>query len=182
MIRLNVTAPTLDAITADVRGTPRQARAALRSTLTKMSRWLVRGVTMQLRGDLGLPARVLTKRVVRAKVRSSSAGVSARIWVGTNPVGLHEWGGRRTRAGVRTRRGVHAGTFLGRSRGTAGKRVIFKRVGSDRLPIDKQTVAVADAANRAIDKVLNGADVERWFIREFERELMRRVSRSRGSR
>lgn len=95
------------------------------------------------------------------------------IWVGLNPIGLHWIGARQNRRGVKAGKHFRPGAFIPRKGGP-----VYKRVGSGRFPIKRETLEIDRDLNKAIDRALFAGDwIEEYFYREFERDLKWRTTK-----
>lgn len=173
-MEIRIDASGLDDIARELRASPAQASAALRSTLRKMASWLRAQSVRGLSKALDVQQKVIRRRLRQFRLRTAEDGASIDIWYGLDPIALIHLGARQTRKGVRARRHIREGAFIATGRG--GNRQVFKRRGRARLPIDKQTLDIEDRANVWIeDELIGTADFERRFLDTFEHELRWRM-------
>lgn len=151
--------------------TPAQFEAAMRSTYTKVARWLrtraVRGLSSRLRiQQKHLRARVLSFRLQGGV----TTGEGAKVWFGLKSIPLIHLNARESGKGVRAAGGRYIeGAFIAN---IGGRPQVLKRVGQDRLPVEVQTVQIADDAQVYIeDELIGTAEFEAQFFKFLEHEL-----------
>ena len=158
MLHFEIASSELDRLALNLAATDDQARKALRSTLNKMAGWLRVQSIKGLSKSLQIQQKIIRRRLKAVKFKQTAAGGVAKVWYGLNPVDLIYLG-----------RSVPGG-FLGTGKG--GKKQVFKRRGSARLPIDKQSQKILKPAEQALDGgMLSSAAFEAQFWKTFEHEL-----------
>jgi hypothetical protein len=171
MIDFEVDSSTLDRLVLDLSATEKQAAKALRSTLNKMAAWVrvrsVKGMSQKLE----IQQKVIRRRLKAVKFKTTADGGVAKVWYGLNPVDMIWLGARQTGAGVQASGGRFvAGAFIKSIRG--GKQQVFKRRGSARLPIDKQSDAIKTPSEKYLESgLLSSAQFAAQFWKTFEHEL-----------
>lgn len=176
MIELRIDGSSIDRVTADLEATAREAELALRSTVNRSTRWLGTQIRRKLARDVGVPQRVLRRRLVQGRVRVRNGQLQVEIWIGINPIDLVDLSPRQNSRGVRTRVGTQAGAFIRSPRGREG---VFKREGRARLPLDRLSHPIDDQAVASIQSAAAGADFQSYVLRTYERELLWRLSTRR---
>lgn len=170
MINLNVNADGLQRIVLDIMATEKQAERALRSTLSKMASWLRVRSLRGLSPHLQVSQKILRRRLKSFRLRSSAEGGEITVWYGLDPIGMIYLNARQTKSGVTAGKHRRDGAFI--AAGKNGSRQVFKRRGSARLPIEKQTLDIQDKAQTFIeDRLIGTAEFEAQFFKTFEHEL-----------
>jgi len=124
------------------------------------------------------PAKIVRKRfhVRRATWRRQWASVSVFL----RPVSWKSLGAKQNKRGVRAKGGrFRAGGFMGPKPGLVAIKLrghAFVREETDRTPIEKLVVEVEGTARRVTDRLVKVA-ARRWFRKEFEHDLNRRIKR-----
>jgi hypothetical protein len=182
VIVLDVSDDALEGMIRGVGATPKIGEDALRSALGKTMRWANTRARRAVAGGAKIAQGVLS-RDRRFFLRLPRTGdPRGSIWIGLAPVSASHLKPRQTSSGVSAGAHRFPGAFLasgrkGRGGGAGGARLVWKRRGKERLPIDKQAVSIADAATAALSgDVFRG--IEDFFVRTFEHEMRWRMSRA----
>ena len=175
LVNLDIDADQLHSVIDALAATERQAQQALNSTLPKIAAWM-RGKSVKgLAGVTNVPQKVIRRRLKTFRLSKSASGSSITLWYGLDPVGMIYLNAKQGSGGVRAYGGrfVKSGFIATPSN---GKRQVFKRRGTARLPIDKQNAEIADKAGIYIeDRVFGTAEFEARFFQIFEHELSWRM-------
>lgn len=161
----------LDVVKAAYAEFPTIWNKALRSTVSKVARWLKTKAQRGLSKELQMTQKVLRIRMKALKVKSTRHGPQAAIWFGLNPVSMQYLGPRKSSKGVSSRpTGMRKGAFM------HGKgKPVFKRVGKARLPIQKQTSEIKIKSEHYIEQLQLATEVRTYFMTVLERELQWRT-------
>lgn len=177
MINLDFDDKQLRQITSDLAATEDQLTKALRTTLAKMARWLRTQSARGLSKELNIQQKIIRRRLKSFNVQNTGHGFNVKIWFGLDPISFIYLKPRQNRTGVKARGREVKGGFIAPIGG--GKRQVFKRVGKDRLPIEKQTITVKDEAESYIEnEMITARKFEQQFYKTFERELKWRSSKN----
>lgn len=116
-------------------------KAALRTATKQTGQWANREGARGLAKAVGVPLSVL-RRGLRLKFQYQSVkGFStARLWYGLNAISAKYLGGRQTKKGRNVRGQVFTQAFV--SEALDGH--VFRRVGKDRLPIERVELGVVE--------------------------------------
>ena len=105
--------------------TDQAARRAYRRAADKTLTWLKRQVARDVNGTMGIPMKVLRKRL--KAYRTSQRSMRAKLWLGLNAIDAGEIGkGRQQRAGVRVGKFFFRGAFKARIYG-GGEKIWIRR-------------------------------------------------------
>ena len=135
LVNLDIDADQLHSVIDALAATERQAQQALNSTLPKIAAWM-RGKSVKgLAGVTNVPQKVIRRRLKTFRLSKSASGSSITLWYGLDPVGMIYLNAKQGSGGVRAYGGrfVKSGFIATPSN---GKRQVFKRRGTARLPID----------------------------------------------
>ncbi|ADP96431.1 prophage LambdaW5, minor tail protein Z-like protein [Marinobacter adhaerens] len=169
-IDLEIHADRMNQLQLDLQATDTEVRQALRSTLGKMGRWLRTQSARGLSRELDIKQKALRRRLKSFRVKTKGNKTEITVWYGLDPIDYMDLSPRQTNTGVSAGRRRVPGAFIAQARGA--NRKVFKRVGKERLPIEKQTVPIQDKANVWIeDELLGTAAFDKRFLTVFEREL-----------
>lgn len=152
MIEFRIDARQLAQIADEFGASEQDLRRAFSAALSRTARALRTMARKALRAGLDLRAASVLRARLRLK-RIKAAGLGAvSLWVGTNDIPASWLKGtpRETAAGATQGGRSFSGAFVGRGQGS-GKRLIFRRRGAGRLPIEAVTVPVADEMGRILD-------------------------------
>lgn len=116
----------------------------------------------EMRSITGLSAKLVKGRV---SVRYRYSDHTGRVWIGLNPFPLKRLGPRQTRKGVSAGRIRVDSAFIVGSLGGN----VFKRKGSERLPIEKQKFSIEDQGREVVEKL--GSRVQEVFLRVLQIKL-----------
>lgn len=168
-LSLDLDTEQLDQIKLDLMATDAEVQKALRTTFTKMARWVRTRSALGLSRELEVKAAIIRRRIKTSMVRG---GGGLRVWYGLDPISLKELNPRQTREGVTAGKHKRPGAFLSERLGGH----VFKREGKGRLPIKKQTLDIKDRADVFIEDEILGTDAfDAQFWRTFEHELAWRI-------
>jgi hypothetical protein len=146
-------------------------KTAVRRAVTKTAKWLRVRIVRAIAQGIQMPVRALDQLRVRIHYNKARDGGAvdmweALLWVGTNPVSAQRFGAvswRRSMSGARAGRRIFGGTFAAAPRG--GEKIVWRRMGKERLPIEKETVAIDEVAQE------NGLRLERMGLQRFRDTL-----------
>jgi len=145
-------------------------RAADRA-LTKTAQWLRTHSARELGKELGIVQRPLKVRFRVYPVRGERV---TRLWVGLDPISVHYLGNpRQTPTGVRVGRQDYDHAFVDPMR--SGSPMVWRRKGSERLPIEKVTKDWQDDALPVIQRWERRATTR--FAEIFEQEARHVLTR-----
>lgn len=167
---LTIDARGLAVITADLNATQKQVQAAMRSTLPKVATWLKARSVKGLSHELDVQQKIMRRRLKSFRLRSTDDGGAVQVWYGLDPIAMiYLVGKTATRVPAR----AAPGSFIA---GKGDRRQVFKRIGSKRLPIQKQVLEIQDQAQTWIeDKLVGGDEFQARFYEIFEHELQWRT-------
>lgn len=152
--------------------TEAQVEAAMRSTYTKMAKWLRTRAVRGLSAKLAIPQKILRARIraYRLQGGTRAAGDGAKVWFGLRPIPFSMLKPRATADGVRAAGGrFEKGAFIGTLR---GREQVLKREGAGRLPIRIVYADVEDPANIYVeDELIGSAEFDMQFFKLLEHEL-----------
>lgn len=176
MIELQIDPGQLQAIADEFKASEKDLRRAFSRALSRTSRSLRTQARKELRQGLGLrSAAVLRARLQLKRFRPRGSGMGgAMLWVGTNdmPATAFKGAPRSTPGGAKVGGRQFPGAFVARGR-ASGKRIVFRRKGSGRLPIVAETVPIDDDADPIVAEVYDQA-VER-LLQNFRAEVRART-------
>lgn len=164
MIELRASEQGIPQIVDELNATPAQCQKALKSTLSKMARWLQTRTTKGLSAELQIQQKIIRRRLKKTSVVSTADGFAIKLWYGLNEISLIHLGARETKKGVTAGKRKVAGAFIAKGQ-------VFKRENKSRLPIEKQTVAIQDKANGYLESAIEQRDFDNQFLKTFEHEL-----------
>lgn len=165
MIDLKISEEGFSQIVDELGATPQQCQKALKSTLSKMSKWMRTRTTRGLSKELQMQLKIIRRRFKNTKVVSTSDGYSIRLWYGLNEVSLIHLNAKKTRRGVSAYGGRKIdGAFIAKGQ-------VFKRRGKSRLPVEKQAVPIQEQANEFLEGAISQSQFDTQFFKTFEHEL-----------
>lgn len=164
MIELQISEQGISQIVDELGATPQQCAKALRSTLSKMARWLQVRTTKGLSAELQIQQKVIRRRLKKTNIVATSGGFAIKLWYGLNDVSLIHLGARETKKGVTAGKRKVDGAFIAKGQ-------VFKRTGRARLPIEKQVVVIQKQANDYLENAIDEAAFDAQFFKTFEHEL-----------
>lgn len=154
MIGLEIDARELREIADEFGASEVQLRRAFSAALSRTGRTMKTQARKALREGLALrAASVLRARLRLRRIKASGGGMGAvSLWVGTNdmPAGWFKGAPRAVAGGAAAGGHSFPGAFIVRAQ-DSGKRMIFRRRGPARLPIEAVTVPVDDRMQTIID-------------------------------
>lgn len=177
MISFDINSGDLKRIADEFASSEKDLRRAFSRALSRTARTLRTRARKDLREGLSLRSAAVLKarlRLARYKARGSGMG-AARLWVGTNDLPATAFKGtpREAAGGARVGGRSFPGAFVGRG-SDSGKRIVFKRRGQARLPIQAVTVPVQEEMNDILeDQVFDEA--QDLMMKNFRAELRART-------
>lgn len=149
-----------------------QVNAAMRSTYSRMGRWLRTRALRGLTGKLAIQQKILRGRVkaFRFQGGAGSKGEGAKVWFGLRDVSLMRLNAREAAGGVKASGGRFIkGAFIARFQ---GRMQVLKREGKGRLPIHVVAAEISEPAQIYIeDELIGSAEFDLQFFRFLEHEL-----------
>ena len=149
---------------AELDATPNQCAKALRSTLSKMARWLQTRTTKGLSAELQIQQKIIRRRLRKTSIVTTPDGYTIKLWYGLNDISLIHLNARETKKGVTAGKRKVDGAFIAKGQ-------VFKRTGKARLPIENQVVEIKKQADDYLESAIDGRAFEAQFIKTFEHEL-----------
>ncbi|NQB39629.1 hypothetical protein BH586_03185 [Pseudomonas aeruginosa] len=135
---------------------PRKLDVAAARALRKTAQWLRTHSSREIARELGITQSPIRHRY---NIYSQSTAREVKLWVGLQPIGVHYLGTpRQTRTGVKVGHREYDEAFISPMKST--QRLVFRRKGRERLPIEKVTEDWEGPAVSAL---------ERWERRAMER-------------
>lgn len=171
MINVDIDAHQLAGLIDDLAATEKQAQKALNTTLTKMAAWIKTRSLKGLSAELKIQQKILRRRLKSTRLQKRGDGSQVTVWFGLDAISMIYLQAKETKAGVKASGGRFVkGAFI--ANGANGNQMVFKRRGAKRLPIEKQTVKIADQTEEYIeDNLITSAEFETRFFQIFEHEL-----------
>lgn len=119
-------------------------KAALRTAVRQTGQWANREGARGLAKACNVPLGVLRKGLrIKFQYQSVKGFSNARLWYGLNAVALKYLGVKETKKGVRSRGVTYQGGFIS----PALKGHAFRRVGKDRLPLERLDFTIVEKGN-----------------------------------
>ncbi|HBO6581490.1 TPA: hypothetical protein L4809_006368 [Pseudomonas aeruginosa] len=135
---------------------PRKLDVAAARALRKTAQWLRTHSSREIARELGITQSPIRHRY---NIYSQSTAREVKLWVGLQPIGVHYLGTpRQTPTGVKVGHREYDAAFISPMKST--QRLVFRRKGRERLPIEKVTEDWEGPAVSAL---------ERWERRALER-------------
>lgn len=135
---------------------PRKLDVAAARALRKTAQWLRTHSSREIARELGITQSPIRHRY---NIYSQSTAREVKLWVGLQPIGVHYLGTpRQTRTGVKVGHREYDEAFISPMKST--QRLVFRRKGRERLPIEK---VAEDWEGPAVSAL------ERWERRALER-------------
>ena len=153
----------------------RQIEMAFGRALNRTAATLRRMSSKGLKDELQLRnAGAIRKRLRTIKLKKGRYLDAVKLWYGTNdlPVSAFKGTPKKTAKGASFRGQDFPGSFI--SKGRDGKRTIFKRVGSGRLPIVEQTMPVKDKMDIFLEDQIF-TEIDTIFFKHFAADLRART-------
>lgn len=168
LVNLDLDMRGLDALIIELNGTQKQVDRALSSASTKMAAWIRTRSARGLSAHLKLQQKIIRRRLKSFRAVKTADGYQIKVWYGLDPVALIHMGARKTKTGVTASGHKRDGAFIASGK---GGRQVFKRRGSGRLPIEKQTLNIGDTGHEYLEKMADSAQFTEQFFKFFEHEL-----------
>lgn len=176
MLHFDLERSDLERVAETIGATDKQVKFAMSRAMRRTEATLRKMSSKGLPNLLGLrTAAVLRKRLKSIKIRAAANEAGMALWYGLNDLPISSFKGRpkNTSSGASFRDKEFDGAFVGKSKAKS-KNTIFKRKGSERLPIVEQLYPIEDKAivfieDDVFDKALD------IFWQHFERDLRARV-------
>lgn len=175
MISFDVDTSDIARLVADLQASEKQVRLSINRALRRTAGTLRVRASKGLQSELQLRlAGALRKRLREIKLRAKGNASEIGLWFGMNDLPVSAFkGSPKEYAGGATFRSVEfPGAFVANGKG--GKRTIYKRVGSGRLPIAEQTMPIKDQADVFVEDVIF-PDVVEIFMKNFTADLRART-------
>lgn len=157
--------------------TEAQMMAAMRSTYSKMARWLRTQSVRGLSDKLKIQQKILRSRIRTYRMQNGIRGgnVEAKVWYGINDIAFARLNPRETATGVKAMGGrSEDGAFIAKM---YGRRQVLKRIGKQRVPLRIVYAEIANEATTYIEDTLVGtAMFDAQFYRFLEHEIKWRTS------
>ena len=182
MLNFDIEWSELQAVAGELQASEKQFKAALSRACNRTAATLRRMSARGLKDELQLRTlSVLRKRLKSIKLKAKSK-TGLVLWYGLNDLPVSSFKGRvrQTKEGADFRGHQFKGAFVAKS-GIKGKRTVFKRSGSDRLPIAEQLMPIKDKADVFIEDEIF-VQVEELFWNNFRRDLAARVKYNIGGK
>lgn len=164
MIKLDISEQGISQIVDELGATPAQCKKALRSTLSKMAKWMQTRTLKGLSAELQMQQKIIRRRLKKTNIVNTADGFAIKLWYGLNDVSLIHLGARETKKGVTAGKRKVDGAFIAKGQ-------VFKRKGRARLPIEKQAVTIQKQANDYLEWAISQNDFDAQFFKTFEHEL-----------
>jgi hypothetical protein len=171
LLELEIDQDGLEQTAAAMAATGPDVEKALGRTLRKMALWLRARSVRGLSAELKIQQKIVRRRLKTFKLTRKGENQAITVWYGLDPIAFIYLGTpKKTATGVRVGNFEIPGGFV--ARGANGNLQVFKRIGSARLPLAKQSLDVQDDAQTYIeDRLLGAGDFEAQFFTIFDREL-----------
>lgn len=182
MLNFDIEWSELQAVAGELQASEKQFKAALSRACNRTAATLRRMSARGLKDELQLRTlAVLRKRLKSIKLKAKSK-TGLVLWYGLNDLPVSSFKGRvrQTKEGADFRGHQFKGAFVAKS-GIKGKRTVFKRSGSGRLPIAEQLMPIKDKADVFIEDEIF-VQVEEIFWNNFRRDLAARVKYNIGGK
>lgn len=164
MIDLQISESGIPRIVDELGATENQCAKALKSTLSKMAKWLQTRTARGLSAELEIQQKIIRRRLKKTSIVATSDGYAIKLWYGLNDISLIHLGARKTKKGVTAGKRKVDGAFIAKGQ-------VFKRAGKSRLPIEKQVVTIQKQGNDYLESAIDQRDFEAQFFKTFEHEL-----------
>ena len=158
--------------------TMEELKEAIRLATKDTASWANKESAKDLGRELNVPYPAMRKRIkVKRRVITWTGSMGeARIWYGINPISLKYLKPKQDGSGVTTSAKAVPGGFISEKM----KRNVFKRTGSARLPIEKQTLDVEDKAASYLETNFE-PKVSAYFMDRFFYYIDRMSGRAEGT-
>ena len=158
-----VSAKGLEEIGRDLGATSKQIAPAMRSAVSRVTKWAGNEAARRISKATKVTGKVIKGRM-RVEVMGKD-GVLGRVWAGLLNIPLKAMKPRQTKSGVTAGPAKVPGAFISKKLGGH----VFKRTGSKRLPIQKQTHPILDPGLDAMASLEK--EIGDRLLREFEHQL-----------
>lgn len=182
MLNFDIDWDQLQDVAKELQASEKQFRAALSRAANRTAATLRKMSARGLKDELQLRTlAVLRKRLKSIKLKSKGKE-GLVLWYGLNDLPVSSFKGRvsKSKEGASFRGHQFKGAFVAKS-GIKGKRTVFKRSGSGRLPIAEQLMPIKDQADVFIEDEIF-TQVEEIFWNNFRRDLAARVKYNLGGK
>ncbi|MEN8282613.1 hypothetical protein [Acinetobacter gerneri] len=167
MIRLDLDIDGIEAIVSTLQPSEKDVKIALKRALNKMAKWLSTRTNRGLSKELNLTQKILRRRLKKSSIITTSTGLSIRLFYGLNDVALIHLNPKQTKTGVTASKRKVNGAFISKS-----KNQVFKRVGQERLPIEKQVDVIKQKADSYLENTeFSSFEFQAQFLKILEHEL-----------
>jgi hypothetical protein len=164
-----INAKGLDRIGRDLGATQKQIEPAMRSAVSRVTRWAGNEAARRISKATKVTGKVIKGRM-RVEVMGKD-GVLGRVWAGLSNIPLKAMKPRQTKSGVTAGPAKRPGAFISKKLGGH----VFKRTGKKRLPIEKETFSIFDPGMDAMGSLEN--EIGERLQREFESQLKWQLSK-----
>lgn len=164
MIDLQISEHGISQIVEELGATPKHCQKALKSTLSKVAKWMQTRTARGLSAELQVQQKIIRRRLKKTSVVNTADGFAIKLWYGLNDISLIHLGAKKTKKGVTAGKRKVDGAFIAKGQ-------VFKRKGKARLPLEKQTVTIQQQGNKYLEKAISQQDFETQFFKTFEHEL-----------
>jgi hypothetical protein len=164
-----IEAKGLDRIGRDLGATQKQIEPAMRSAVSRVTRWAGNEAARRISKATKVTGKVIKGRM-RVEVMGKD-GVLGRVWAGLRNIPLKAMKPRQTKSGVTAGPAKRPGAFI--SEKLNGH--VFKRKTAKRLPIEKETFSILDHGMDAMGSLEN--EIGERLQREFESQLKWQLSK-----
>jgi hypothetical protein len=164
-----IKAKGLDRIGRDIGATQKQIEPAMRSAVSRVTRWAGNEAARRISKATKVTGKVIKGRM-RVEVMGKD-GVLGRVWAGLRNIPLKAMKPRQTKSGVTAGPAKVPGAFISKKIGGH----VFKRTGTKRLPIEKQTFPILEPGMDAMGSLEN--EIGERLQREFESQLKWQLSK-----
>lgn len=182
MLNFDIEWNELKGVADELQASEKQFRAALNRAANRTAATLRKMSARGLKDELQLRTlAVLRKRLKSIKLKAKGKE-GLVLWYGLNDLPVSSFKGRvrKSKDGASFRGHEFKGAFVAKS-SVKGKRTVFKRTGSGRLPISEQLMPIKDQADIFIEDEIF-TQVEEIFWNNFRRDLAARVKYNLGGK
>jgi hypothetical protein len=152
----------------------RELDKAADRALRKTAQWLRTHSAREIGRELSIPNTPIKHRFSVYPIRGAR---EVKLWIGINPLSVHYLGDpRQTPTGVRVRRRDYEGAFISPMKSSA--KLVWRRKGRERLPIERVTEEWGDQALTVIERWERRATTR--FIEIFEQEARYALTKAAG--
>lgn len=183
MINFNIEKSELDLISAELDGTEKAIKLAMRRTISRMAGWIRVRAGKAVRKETKLKADVLRRRLKNIKIKTSKDYVNGGVWIGYNPIDISRMPyAEQDEVGVVSGNGsgqakYFDGAFMGPKPGVKSRKLrggAFVRKGKKRNPIERVGYDIAKEVEKALDDdIFKGFEAQ--FYKIFEADLKWRM-------